>query len=203
MNVPALTTYHESGQTEEESFSMSLPFLIEYGIRRHYGAPLLNVTRLYRCYPNISRLSVRAFPSDVKQLLHSLSRQPTALPMLRILAVGTLINSTKYTGEDKNRMMNDVIVRNTASSVKMELCFDGKARIPLYFARVRVYIDEGRSQLTSTSEPGCSLLRAFHLFSVCGCFLDVIDKGREINREIPCSVVSPCIRATPHLLSTS
>ena len=32
MKVPALTTYHESGRIEEESFSMSLPFLIEYGI---------------------------------------------------------------------------------------------------------------------------------------------------------------------------
>ena len=179
MNVPALTTYHESGQTEQESFSMSLPSLIEYGTRRIYGGPVLSVTKLYRYYPNISRLSVRAFPSDVKRLLHSLSRQPTALPMLRILAVGTLSNSIKYTGEDKSRMMNDVIARNIASSVEMELCFDGKVRVPLYFARVRVYIDEGRSQLTSTSEPGCSraLLRAFYLSSVCGCFVDVIDKG--------------------------
>ena len=145
MNVPALTTYHESDETEQESFSVSLPSLIEYGTRRLYGEPFLNVTKLYQCYPNISRLSVRAFPSEVKQLLHSLSRQPTALPMLRILAVGTLYNTTKYNREDKDSMMNDVIVRNITSSVKMELCFDGKVRVPLYFARVRVYIDGGQS----------------------------------------------------------
>ena len=145
MNVPALTTYHESDETEQESFSVSLPSLIEYGTRRLYGEPFLNVTKLYQCYPNISRLSVRAFPSEVKQLLHSLSCQPTALPMLRILAVGTLYNTTKYNREDKDSMMNDVIVRNITSSVKMELCFDGKVRVPLYFARVRVYIDGGQS----------------------------------------------------------
>ena len=137
MNVPALTTYHEGGRIEEEPFSMSLPFLIEYGIRRIRSKSSLNVTRLHQCYPNISRLSVRAYPSDVKQFLHSLSHQPTALPMLRILALGALYESLKYSGEDKESMMNDVLVRNMASSVKMELCFDGLARVPLHFGNVR------------------------------------------------------------------
>ena len=135
MNVPALTKYHESGRTEEESFSMSLPLLIEYGIHRSYNKSPLNVTTLYQCYPNISRLSVRARTSDVKRFLHSLSRQPIALPMLRIFAVGTLGGSNseeKYSGEDKESM------RNMASSVKMELCFDGMVRVPLYFGHIRV-----------------------------------------------------------------
>ena len=138
MNVPALTTYHEGGRIEEESFSMSLPFLIEYGISRIYSKSPLNVTRLHQCYPNISRLSVRAYPSDVKQFLHSLSRQPTTLPMLRILALGAAYEPKEYRGEDKDSMMDDVLVRNMASSVKMELCFDGMVRFPLRFGNVRV-----------------------------------------------------------------
>ena len=141
MNVPVLTTYHESGNTEQESFSMSLPSLIEYGIRRLNEEPFPNVTELHQCYPSISRLSIRAHPSTVKPFLHLLCSQPTALPMLRILAVENLYNSPKYTGEDQESMMNDVIVRNMASSVKMELCFDGRVRVPQYFAYVRLLIN--------------------------------------------------------------
>ena len=150
MNVPALITYHESGRTEEESFPMSLPILIEYGIRRIIRVPFLNVTKLHQCYPNISRLSVRAQPSAVKPFLHSLSGQPTALPMLSVLAVGEIYGLTKYSGEDKDSMRKDVLMRNMASNVKMEFYFDGRTRAPLYFAYVRVCINAGRSKLTST-----------------------------------------------------
>ena len=150
MHVPALTTYHEKRIEEEESFSMPLPFLIEYGIYLHHDNPPLNVTKLHQCYPNISQLSVRAPPSAVKTLLHSLSGHPTALPVLSILAVGEIYGYTKYSGEDIDSMMKDVFVRNMASCVKMELCFDGMTRLPLYFAYVRVYVNEGRSKLTST-----------------------------------------------------
>ena len=146
MNVPALTTYHESDRTEEESFSMSLSSLIEYGILRLNEAQFFDVKKLHQCYPNISRLSLRAYPSAVKSFLHSLSSQPTALPMLRILEVYGVM---KYSGEDKDSMKRDVSMRNMASSVNMELSFDGRVRIPLYFAYVRVYINEGGRKLTS------------------------------------------------------
>ena len=150
MNLPALTTYHESGRTEEESFSMSLPSLIEYGIYRLYNKSPFNVTKLHQCYPNITRLSVRACPSNVKRFLHSLSGQLTALPMLRIFAVEVAYNSMQYSGEDKDSMMNDVSVRNMASSVKMELCFNGTVQFPLYFGNVRVCLSSGRRKLTSS-----------------------------------------------------
>ena len=140
MNIPTLTTYHEAGPTEGESFSVSLPFLIEYGVRRLIAEPFLNVTKLHQYYPNISRLSLRVQPSDVKLFLHSLSGQPSALPMLRIIAVGGVYN-IKYSGEDEDSMRKDVLMRNMASSVNMELCFDGKDRVPLYFAYVTVYIN--------------------------------------------------------------
>src|SRR5258706_16454335 len=58
--------------------------------------------------------------------------------------------TTKFSRQDRDSMMNDVFVRNTATSVKMELCFDGRLRVPLYFAGVRDYVQEGRSELTST-----------------------------------------------------
>ncbi len=143
LNLPALTTYHEGARTEEESFPMSLPFLTEYGIYQANKKPLFSVTRLHLCYPNLSRLSIRAHPPSVKAILHSLSNRPTSLPMLRILAVGPLYGADEYSREDKDSMMNDVFVRNTGTSVKMELCFDGKLRVPLYFGEVRVCIKEG------------------------------------------------------------
>ena len=148
MNAPALTTYHESDEMEGESFSESLPSLIEYGIYQ-LKSPF-NVTKLHQCYPSISRLSLRAHPSIAKLFLHSLSGQPTALPMLRILAVDTVYNSMEYSEEDKGSMMKDVSGRNMASSVKMELYFDGMVQLPLYFGAVRVHINKGQSKLTFT-----------------------------------------------------
>ncbi len=141
MSVPALTTYHEGDMTEGGSFSMPLPLLTEYGL---YLTGRINVnvtslvTSLHQCYPNLSRVSVRARVSIVKAFLHSLSGLPTSLPMLRILAVGALYVREKFSREDKGSMMDDVFVRNTATSVEMELCFDGKLRAPLYFGEVRV-----------------------------------------------------------------
>src|SRR5258706_1536112 len=149
MSVPALTTYHEGNITKEESFSMPLPLLTEYGIYQNFK-PLFNVTRLDQCYPNLSRFSVRTRASSVKAFLHSLSGRPSALPMLRILAVGLPFGGGVYSREDKDRMRNAVFVRNMTTSVEMELCFDGKLRVPLYFGHVRVYIKEDRSRLTST-----------------------------------------------------
>ena len=137
MNVPALTTYHESHGMNEESFSMSLPSLIEYGIYGLRNELPLNAMKLHQCYPNVSRISIRAWMSDLKPFFHSLSDQPTALPMLRMLA---LSDSEEYSREDKDSMRNDVFMRNIVSSVKMELCCDGVVRVPLYFATVRVYM---------------------------------------------------------------
>ena len=150
MNVPALITYHEADEMDEESFPVSLPLLTEYGICQHYNNSPLNVTKLHQCYPNISRLSIGGPPSTVKLFLHSLSGQPGALLMLQILAVDGMYSSTTYSREDKESLMNDASVRNMASSVKMELCFDGGNRFPLYFAPVRVYINNGQSKLTFT-----------------------------------------------------
>jgi hypothetical protein len=151
MNIPSLITYHEGGEMEEESFPMSLPLLTEYGVLRWRKHPLFTVTSLHECYPNLSRLSIRAYPSFVKPFLQSLVGQPTALPMLRVLAVGTVFTVVKYSKEDKHSMMSDVLVRNMASSVKMELCFDGweSFRVPLYFGVVRFCIKDDRNKLTS------------------------------------------------------
>ena len=150
MNSPALNTYHESDSMEGESFSGSLPSLIEYGVYQLNDKSLFNVTKMHQCYPSISRLSLRAHPPNAKLFLHSLSGQPTALPMLRTIAVDTVYNSMEYSKEDRGSMMKDVSVRNMASSVKMELYFDGRVRLPLYFGAVRVYINKGQSKLTLT-----------------------------------------------------
>ena len=140
MSVPALITYHEGRITEKESFSMPLPLLTEYGIYSFNILPHFNPSRLHHYHPNLSRVSIRSIASSVKAFLHSLSGQPTSLPMLRILAVEPAFGSKDFSREDKDNMMDDVSVRNTATSVKMELCFDGALRVPLYFGDVRVYI---------------------------------------------------------------
>jgi len=141
MNVPALTTYHESGGVKEELFPMPLPSLIEYGFHGHLLNAPPHVTSLHEDYPNISRLSVRTRPDDAKRFCRLLCDQPTALPMLSIFAVGDKPGFNDYTREDERSMRNDVFERNTANSVKMELCFDGN-RVPLYFGDVSVYINE-------------------------------------------------------------
>jgi len=150
MNVPALTTYHESGAVKEESFSTPLPVLIEYGF---YGDQLSappSVTNLHQHYPNISRLSLRTREDGAMLFCRSLCDQPTALPMLRLLAAQNVSHYVEYYREDKHSMKNSVFKRNMASSVKIELCFAGKTRVPLYFACVSVYVNEGRSGLIST-----------------------------------------------------
>ena len=137
MSVPALTTYHEGYVPGEESFSMTLPLLTEYGIYESYLSLSLNATGLHQCYPNLSRISLRACPLSVKAFLFSLSTQRTSLPMLRILVVEFPFGDQDISEEDKERMMTYVSDRNTDTSVKMELYFDGKLRAPLYFAVVR------------------------------------------------------------------
>ena len=159
MNVPALTTYHELGGVEKESFSMPLPFLVEYGFYRHLSSAPPNATSLHQHYPNISRLSFRTCPDDAKLFCRSLCDQPTALPMLRILAVGNRISYKDYTRGDEHSMRNYVFERNMASSVKMELYFDGRIRVPLYFGGVSVYINEGRSELTPTLRTRMGLIK--------------------------------------------
>ena len=151
MIVPALTAYHEAS-AKDESFPMPLPLLAEYGIFQIYGKPLFNtdVKKLHHYYPNLSRISVRFGPSNVKAFVHSLSRQSTSLPMLKILAVKVPPGDKDFSSEDKASMMDDVFTRNTATGVEMELCFDGVRRAPLYFGVVRVYIKEGQRKLTTT-----------------------------------------------------
>src|SRR5258706_7169196 len=113
ISVPALTTYHEGYIREEESFSMPLPLITEYGFFNLLTNQPINVTRLHQCYPNLSRVSVRAPVSIVKAFLHSLSGQPTSLLMLRILAVEFTHGKKERSKEDEDSMMNDVSVRNT------------------------------------------------------------------------------------------
>ena len=137
MSVPALTTYHEGYMPKEESFPMPLPLLTEYGTHGSLDSPFLNPTRLHQCYPNISRASIRCPRYLVRAALHSLSSHPTSLPMLRILAVGVPRECSDFNREERDSMMDDVFVRNAATGVEMELCFDGKLRAPLYFASVR------------------------------------------------------------------
>ena len=142
MNVPVLATYHEGGGTEEEEFPTPPPFLAEYGIFHIGGALFPDVMKLHRCYPNLHRLSIRAYPSDFMSFLHSFVGQPTAIPMLRILAVGTSDSRVSYSKELEYEIINHVTGRNFTSKVKITVHFEDSApfEVPLFFGAVRIHI---------------------------------------------------------------
>ena len=142
MNVPVLTTYHEGGGIEGEDFPTSLPLLAEYGIFHSGDALLPNVMKLHRCYPDLHRLSIRAYPSDVMSFLHSFVDQPNALPMLRILAVGTSRSGASASKKLKNKVINHITGRNFTSEVKFTVYFEDSApfKVPLFFGAVRIHI---------------------------------------------------------------
>lgn len=145
MNVPALIAYHEGGGTEEAEFSTPPPLLAEYGIFQSRIPPpglLSNVMELDQCYPNLQRLSIRAYPSVVMSFLHSFVNQPTAVPMLQILAVGTSNSGVKYSRKDEDNIIYDIVVRNITRKVKITVHFEGsgKFKVPLFFGAVRTQI---------------------------------------------------------------
>ena len=180
MIVPALTTYHEGDIPEEESFPMPLPLLTEYGIFELNIRPSLDATRLHQCYPNVSRVSVRAYVPVVKWFLHSLSGLPTSLPMLRLLAVKNPVEDKDFSREDKASMMDEVFMRNTATSVEMELCFDGR-RVPLYFGEVRVYIRECQSKLTTTLRIRMNAIEDLSVILGCGQAAELIEESLNVD----------------------
>ena len=145
MNVPILTTYHEGGGTEEEEFPTPLPLLTEYGIFQSGNPPpglLCSVMKLHQCCPNLQRLSIRAYPSDFMSFLHSFVIQPTALPVLRILAVGSSDSGVSYSRGLEDDIIDRIADRNITSKVKITVHFEDSEplEVPLFFGAVCTHI---------------------------------------------------------------
>ena len=145
MNIPVLTTYHEGGGTEEEEFPTPLPMLAEYGIFQS-GSPLpaslCSVMKLHQCYPNLQRLSIRARPSNFMSFLQSFVIQPTVMPVLRILAVGSSDSGVSYSKGLEGDIMDHITARNITSKVMITVHFEDSEplKVPLFFGAVCIHI---------------------------------------------------------------
>ena len=133
INAPYLATYHEGGAIVRESFSAPVPSLVEYGVydpESGYSDPAV----WHIIFPNILKVSIRAFSSVVIHFLNPLSTQPDLLPALQVVCASSLAGSA-FEKESSETMESLVRVRNEACHQHVELCFDA-SQIPLFFARV-------------------------------------------------------------------
>ena len=87
VNAPRLVTYHEGGALAGESFNVSLPSLVEYGVL-HPKASDSDPTKLYFSFPNIQRLAIRAEEPVLLSFFSSLANQPHLLPALQTISAG-------------------------------------------------------------------------------------------------------------------
>ena len=143
VNAPRLVTYHEGRTLAGESFNVSLPSLVEYGVY-HPDASDLDPTKLHLSFPNIRRLAIRADGPFLLSFFTSLSNQPHLLPALRTISVGGV---RKRTGQmaggdlaegDLEKMQSLSLGRNEACNGNVVVYFERGApfEIPIFFGAV-------------------------------------------------------------------
>ena len=89
VNAPRLVTYHEEGLMASESFSISLPSLVEYGAYQSLASSSDPAT-LHLTFPNIQRLAIRADDFVLLSFFTSLASQPYSLPALQTISAGSM-----------------------------------------------------------------------------------------------------------------
>ena len=105
INAPCLTTYHEGGGTQDESFSAPLCSLVEYGI---YG-PGFSYSAWSYSFPILSRLSIRAESTIIISFLGLFSNFWHLFPALRTISVASVkFQELGFTQEDREIMMAKV-----------------------------------------------------------------------------------------------
>lgn len=138
INAPSLVTYHEGRCTAIESFSSPLSSLVEYGMYWPDSGDS-DPGRLYRSFPNISRISIRANASVLISLLDTLSGHFGSLPLLKTISAGrgTARDVTFTVGEQKT-MESTVGIRSRACHMDVVLLFEKRPsfQIPLFFGEV-------------------------------------------------------------------
>lgn len=141
MVTPALVTYHEGGCSASESFPMSLPSLVEYGLLAPC-ASLIDPAELHHFFPHISRLSIRTSAFILPSIVESLAKKPDFLPNLQIIAVAPNLKHSQVPQRDIRDMMDYVFARNLASGTHVTLCIGEQAsiQVPLFFGAVRYHL---------------------------------------------------------------
>ena len=132
INAPCLVTYHEGGSTVRESFNISLPSLVEYGVS-HQVTNSADPAKWDLSFPNIIRLSLRASRRMLLALLTSLADQPHSLPALQTINAVEIRTGTCGIPEDVQENIERLNqVRNVV------VCFETwqPFQIPLFFGVV-------------------------------------------------------------------
>jgi hypothetical protein len=133
INAPCLVTYHSGGS--EESFSSPVPSLVEYGVLCS-GTHDENPAGWHHSFPNMSRLSIRAYLGTLTSFFHSLSRDPHSLPALQTISARV---QTGLFPEKEQTIIRDLVrVRGEACQMDVMLYLDTKRpyRCPMFFGKV-------------------------------------------------------------------
>jgi hypothetical protein len=128
INSPSLVTYHEGGITTDETFSIPLPSLVEYGATRTKPCHS-HLTTWHLSFPNISRLSIRGFPSVLTSFLRNLSSHPHLLPELQTISVRSInLSNSKFT-EFQHKIM-ERLVRDRSAACHMHIVLHIEKAVP-------------------------------------------------------------------------
>ncbi len=138
IHAPRLATYHEVGLLADESFNISLPSLVEYGVFSP-NASNSDPAKLHLSFPNIQRLAIRTDGAVLLSFFASLANQPHLLPALQTISAAGRDDRIFQVSEDvQEKIKSLVLVRNEACAVNVVVYFETVTpfRIPIFFGLV-------------------------------------------------------------------
>ncbi len=162
VNAPRLVAYHEDGYMADESFNVSLPSLVEYGVYNP-NASNLDPTKLQLSFPNARRLAIRADGPVLLSFFISLANQPHLLPALQTISTGRKCLGTFEIAEGVQENIRSLVLRrNEACHGNAVVCFETGAspQIPIFFGAVSdLYIKRSCALLMRLLDSGSWLLK--------------------------------------------
>jgi hypothetical protein len=126
INAPCLTTYHEGGGAEKESFPAPLYSLVEFGVY----CPRVNYSQWHYSFPSLSRLSMRLDSSIFISFLDFLSNHRNLFPALQTISAGP--SRLAFVKEDQEVMIAKVRDLN----VMLHFEVGAPYHIPMFFGQV-------------------------------------------------------------------
>ena len=145
INAPRLVTYHEDGSVAHESFPISLPSLVEYGVYHalveygvyHPPTASLDPATWHLSFPNIQRLALRVDERDLLSFFPSFANQTHLLPALQTISVGGR-RSHEITEGVMEKIKSLVLVRHEDCNGNIVVCFETVTpfQIPIFFGAV-------------------------------------------------------------------
>jgi hypothetical protein len=133
INAPCLATYHERGL--KESFPSPVPSLVEYGVFCSCNLDE-DPASWHHSFPNMSRLSIRAYLPTLISFFLSLSRDPHSLPALQTISVR--VRAGLFPEKEQAIIRDLVRVRGEACQVDVMLYLDTRQpyQNPIFFGAV-------------------------------------------------------------------